>query len=152
MSRPNLTDPWWRLNRSEQTLKSQFRTGHCPIGAYFAMFRSDFDSRCRHCREEDEIGEHILRECPSLASYGQVGTGDPLATVLFGDVNILRSTAELISRALINESQLSFQVVVGILPSRETMVCSFKGLTDCTAESDCAVRSGSGNPCRSWGI
>ena len=112
MSRPNLTDPWWRLNRSEQTLKSQFRTGHCPIGAYFAMFRSDFDSRCRHCREEDEIGEHILRECPSLASYGQVGMGDPLDTVLFGDVNILRSTAELLSRALINESQLSFQVVV----------------------------------------
>ena len=105
---------------SEQTLKSQ-----CTIGACVAMFRSDFDLRCRHCREEEEIGEHIQRERPSLASYGQVGMGDPLDTVLFGDIHILRGTAELISRALINESQLSYQVVVGILPSRETMVCSY---------------------------
>jgi hypothetical protein len=42
----------------------------------------------------------ILQECPRLASYRQDGTGDPLATVLYGDVNLLRSTADLISRAL----------------------------------------------------
>ena len=47
--------------------------------------------------EEEETVEHILQECPRLASYRQDGTGDPLATALYGDVNVLRSTAELIS-------------------------------------------------------
>ena len=64
---PNRVDPWWRLNKSEQALISQFRTGHCPIEAYFARFRPNFDSRCRRCREEEETVEQIPLECPRIA-------------------------------------------------------------------------------------
>ena len=99
MPRPNRTDPWWRLNRSKQALILQFCTCHCPIKAYFA--RSDLTST-RDVVTVETL-EHILQECPHLASYRQDRTGDPLATVLYEDLNVFRSKSELISRAIMDE-------------------------------------------------
>ena len=99
LPRPNRADAWWRLNRSEQCIISQFRTGHCPIGAYFGRIRPNFDSRCRHCGLEEETVEHILRECPQLADSRKDELGNPLSLDLYGDLQALRQTASYISGA-----------------------------------------------------
>ena len=66
MRRPDRASPWWKLPRAEQSIIAQCRTGHCPVGAYFARLRQIYNDRCRHCSESEENIDHILRECPQL--------------------------------------------------------------------------------------
>ena len=41
LKRPSRVDPWWKLGRRESATIAQFRSGHCPIGAYFSRFRPE---------------------------------------------------------------------------------------------------------------
>ncbi|XP_055880471.1 uncharacterized protein LOC129925234 [Biomphalaria glabrata] len=98
MRHPDRDDPWWRLRRSEQSIFAQCRTEHCPIWAYFARFRTNFDSRCRHCGESVETVSHVLYECPQLREL----RGDlPVQSLdLYGSYEALRRTAKFLARAL----------------------------------------------------
>ena len=66
MRRQDRDSPWWKLPRAKQSIIAQCRTGHCPVGAYFARLRQNYNDRCRHCGESDETIHHVLRECPQL--------------------------------------------------------------------------------------
>ena len=100
LKRPSRVDPWWKLRRRESATISQFRTGHCPIGAYFSRYRPEVDSRCRNCGEAKETVEHVLSEYPALREYRVDGNGQSFVPSLYGDVSQLRDTAGFILRAL----------------------------------------------------
>ena len=100
LKRPDRSDPWWRLRRREQAAVAQFRTGHCPIGAYFGRFRPNYDTRCRHCREDDETVEHVLTGCRALQEDRVDVNGRPFAPGLYGSLATLSSTGGFILRAL----------------------------------------------------
>ena len=100
LKRPNRADPWWKLRRREQAAIAQFRTGHCPIGAYFGRFRPNFDSRCRHCLEAEETVEHLLLDCPALREERVDGNGQLFVPNLYGDLAVLRSTSVFVLRTL----------------------------------------------------
>ncbi|KAK6982237.1 hypothetical protein BgiMline_017607 [Biomphalaria glabrata] len=52
--------------RAEQDILSQFRVGHCLIGLhllYFGRFKENHDTRCFHCRDDEETTDLIFSEC-----------------------------------------------------------------------------------------
>ncbi|XP_055891896.1 uncharacterized protein LOC129927346 [Biomphalaria glabrata] len=101
---PSKSDEWWQLNREEQVIIARYRTGHCPIGAYSAKFKPNFDSRCRHCQDDVETVNHILYECATLhpkhghLSETKAGLHEELA--LYGDREALRRTAAFLVRVI----------------------------------------------------
>ena len=100
LKRPNRADAWWKLRRREQAVLAQFRSGHCPIGAYFGRFRPNYDTRCRNCMEAEETVDHVLYECHALSSLRVGEDGRPFVPCLYGDLSDLRSTATFVLRAL----------------------------------------------------
>ena len=97
MRKPDRESPWWKLRRAEQSIISQCRTGHCPVGAYFARFRPQYDDRCRHCRESEETVDHVLYECPQLNELrGKMSVRPDL----YGNSEALRQTAQFLTEAL----------------------------------------------------
>uniref|UniRef100_A0A2C9KLM2 Uncharacterized protein n=1 Tax=Biomphalaria glabrata TaxID=6526 RepID=A0A2C9KLM2_BIOGL len=94
---PSKSDEWWRVTIT------RYRTGHCPIGAYFAKFKPNFDSRCRHCQDDVETVNHIHYECATLhpkqghMSEAETGLHEELA--LYGDREALRRTAAFLVHA-----------------------------------------------------
>ena len=97
MRRPDRDSPWWKLPRAEQSIIAQCRTGHCPVGAYFARLRQNYNDRCRHCGESEENVEHILRECPQLRQLRGRLSVEP---DLYGNAEVLHRTAKFLTEAL----------------------------------------------------
>ena len=71
------------------------------MGAYFGRFRPNYDTRCRHCREDDETVEHVLTGCRVLQEDRVDMNGRPFVPSLYGSAATLSSTGGFILRALI---------------------------------------------------
>ena len=102
VKRPNRNDAWWQLRREASSIIAQARVGHCPVRAYLGRFRAGYDTRCRHCREDDETIEHILQDCRVLHAREREKGLDARGTdlTLYGDRVALDFTACFLARAL----------------------------------------------------
>ncbi|XP_059159121.1 splicing factor U2AF 26 kDa subunit-like, partial [Physella acuta] len=49
MKRPSKSDPWWNLQRWQQSIITQLRTRHCPSKSYLYGLQITRDDQCRHC-------------------------------------------------------------------------------------------------------
>ena len=106
--RANQADPWWTLERKEQSLITQLRLGHVPTRMYLARFSRStdlLDPRCRHCGQAMETVEHLIL-CPELRAVRFSSMGFPLSArptvkdCLYGGLNALVGACEFFRIAL----------------------------------------------------
>ncbi|XP_059179387.1 uncharacterized protein LOC131958396 [Physella acuta] len=71
MKKPSRSDPWWNLQRWQQSIITQLRTRHCPSKSYLSGLKITRDDQCRHCGNAVETVEHVIIECPALAQMRQ---------------------------------------------------------------------------------
>ncbi|XP_063907955.1 uncharacterized protein LOC135126085 isoform X1 [Zophobas morio] len=71
-----LTKFYLSLSRDKLRKLVGFLTGHYQFNKHLHTIGVVTDPICRGCNEEEETAEHILRECPALASYRESILGD----------------------------------------------------------------------------
>ena len=72
MAKPNKKDPINMLNRADQTLIFQLRTGHTKINAHINRIDPTHPPNCRNCEYPYETVEHLLLECPGVEGLRRV--------------------------------------------------------------------------------
>ena len=81
MRRPYRYLPWWKLPMAEQSIIAQSRTGHGPVGAYFARLCQNYNDRCQHCGESEE---NFTISCENAPSYDSSEGGCQMSQTCMG--------------------------------------------------------------------
>ena len=66
MNKPNEKDPINTLNRADQSLIFQLRTGHVKLNAHLNRINPMHPPNCRNCNHPYENTKHVLLECQRL--------------------------------------------------------------------------------------
>ena len=72
MAKPNKKDTINSLNRADQSLIFQLRTGHAAVNAHINRINPMHPPNCRNCEYPYETVQHILLECPGVDGLRRV--------------------------------------------------------------------------------
>ena len=100
--KPNPMDPLRQLERANQSLTFQLRTGHVPVNKHLNRINPLHEPNCRHCNAQEETVEHLLLQCPKLIDIQQELL-PPLPTIhntLYTTAPQLRKTCAFARRAM----------------------------------------------------
>ena len=105
-SRPDRNDTINGLERQDQALIFQFRTGHATTNGHLNRLNPQHEPHCRHCPWPYETSNHILLECTSLrASREKLLPKNPSThDTLYGPLEQLKKTALFLRLALADKS------------------------------------------------
>jgi hypothetical protein len=65
--RPHPQDPIRLLNRNDQSLVFQLRTGHATVNGHLHRIDPARNPNCRHCLTNMETVQYLLLHCPQLS-------------------------------------------------------------------------------------
>jgi ribonuclease HI len=103
---PKVKDNINSLNRRNQSLIFQFRTGHAPVHYHLNRIIPEHEPHCRHCEHPYETVSHILFQCPGLQSLRKLLPPNPtIHNTLYGPLDQLYRTASFIKLALTDKSE-----------------------------------------------
>ena len=66
MTKPNSKDPINQLNRADQSLIFQLRTGHSKLNSHINRINPMNPPNCRNCEAPYETTHHVLLECTGM--------------------------------------------------------------------------------------
>ena len=66
MTRPNSKDSINKLNRADQSLIFQLRTGHSKLNSHLNRINPMIPPNCRNCDAPYETTHHVLLECTGM--------------------------------------------------------------------------------------
>ena len=102
MAKPNKKDSINTLNRSDQSLIFQLRTGHSSFNAHINRINPTHPPNCRNCYHPYETVQHVLFECPGVEGLRRVylPTLPTVQNTLYSNKQQLISTCTFVRFAL----------------------------------------------------
>ena len=102
MDKPTKLDPLNQLNREDQSLIFQFRTGHCKLNKHLNRINPQRIPSCRNCNNPYESVSHVLFDCQKLKELRKefLPLQPSIRNTLYGNVEQLRSTCKFVRSAL----------------------------------------------------
>ena len=104
---PSKKDDIDKLDRKDQSVIFQFRTGHAATNFHLNCLKPQHEPHCRHCPWPYETNTHILLECSGLRSNRECLLPKNLTihNTLYGPLEQLKNTATFIRLALADKSE-----------------------------------------------
>ena len=108
IKRPDISDPWLKLDRKTSVPVFRMRSGHTMLKEDMKRHGYDVDTSCRLCGANSESVKHILSECTLVPSKLRIGTTGE-TSILWGSTKEMCLAAKIydwfISRAQALENQ-----------------------------------------------
>ena len=107
MAQPKSKDSLNNLNRRDQSLIFQFRTGHARVNNHLNVLNPQLPPLCRHCPHPYETTTHLLLECSALKQIRKsfLPKSPTLHNTLYGSLEQLTNTCKYIRLALAEKSE-----------------------------------------------
>ena len=102
MTKPNSKDPINKMNRADQSLIFQLRTGHSRLNSHINRINPMIPPNCRNCDAPYETTQHVLLECTGSRALRKELL-PPMPTIqntLYSSINQLESTCKFVRLAL----------------------------------------------------
>ena len=98
MSKPNQSDPINNLNRQDQCIIFQFRTGHCKLNQHLNRINPQHPPMCRNCGSHMESVHHVLFDCQVLRDERRVllPRYPTVNNTLYGNTAQLKETCKFV--------------------------------------------------------
>ena len=102
MEKPTKQDALNQLNREDQSLIFQFRTGHCKLNKHLNRINPQRIPSCRNCNHPYESVPHVLFDCQGLKDLRKelLPLQPSIRNTLYGDLEQLLKTCKFLRSTL----------------------------------------------------